>query len=471
MMDLRRRVMMAGGFSEDTATGNPLTFQTNLAKPLKSLSIPFSPIQASGTPSPSNVLPISGFTGVTAYRTGANLIDDTKRSIGTSSVYIGSIDSGYHLFLKAGTYTFSCEIADDVNYNAYIKEENAGSAQIIWSDSQHNTEATFTLSSDGMYRIYIKKTGGIDAEKIGRAWLNFGDTASEYKAYTGNTVSFDFPYLALNYMDVGNQTFTKHKYVGFSTPLATGYYAFTAKCVSDDTDDTKCRIAFMAENGTTVLAELFLDRGTEVTLPIQLTQNCYGVYMYASTDVAKSVGDTVTWSDIRLEKNTITRGKTLYGGTIDLATGILTLTHICVTFGETDIPSSINTISTISGGYTRFWIGVGYRVSRKAGTVPLCNKALANTTQGYDHYSSAGSYLGASDDYPNSAWCILPTSLVGTTGDSIKTALMDMRLQLVYEIRDQQTYQLTPQQIATIKGQNIIWTDTNGNNTAVFLKK
>ena len=48
---------------EYTAVGNPATFRTILEEPLK-LTIPFYPVQAAGTPSPDNVLPITGFDGV-----------------------------------------------------------------------------------------------------------------------------------------------------------------------------------------------------------------------------------------------------------------------------------------------------------------------------------------------------------------------------------------------------------------------
>lgn len=50
-----------------TATGNPLTFETDMVKPLKSLVIPFTPIQAAGTPSYDNPLPISGWTWANVY--------------------------------------------------------------------------------------------------------------------------------------------------------------------------------------------------------------------------------------------------------------------------------------------------------------------------------------------------------------------------------------------------------------------
>ena len=60
---------------EDSATGNPVTFLTDLAKPLKSLVANFLPIQASGTPSPDNILPITGWTGLNVSHGGKNLLN------------------------------------------------------------------------------------------------------------------------------------------------------------------------------------------------------------------------------------------------------------------------------------------------------------------------------------------------------------------------------------------------------------
>lgn len=63
---------------EDTATGNPLVFLTDLAKPLKSLSIPFTPRQSgSGDPSPSNIRPIVPWNGLTVFGGGKNLLDSS----------------------------------------------------------------------------------------------------------------------------------------------------------------------------------------------------------------------------------------------------------------------------------------------------------------------------------------------------------------------------------------------------------
>lgn len=51
-----------------TVTGNPASFEASGNGKLLSLSVPFSPIQSgSGNPSPDNVRPISGLTGLSVY--------------------------------------------------------------------------------------------------------------------------------------------------------------------------------------------------------------------------------------------------------------------------------------------------------------------------------------------------------------------------------------------------------------------
>ena len=67
-----------GAAVEATATGNPLTFQTDLARPLKSLLIPFTPVQSgSGDPSPQNVRPIVPWEGLKVWNGWKNLFDKT----------------------------------------------------------------------------------------------------------------------------------------------------------------------------------------------------------------------------------------------------------------------------------------------------------------------------------------------------------------------------------------------------------
>ena len=112
VMQLRRAVMAAGMGKVKTVTGSLITVNDALARNAKSLIVNFSPVQASGTPAPDNVLPISGWTGVTGYRTGKNLIDPATKTISST------VARWYHtdgFLLKSGkTYTFTTDISGTV---------------------------------------------------------------------------------------------------------------------------------------------------------------------------------------------------------------------------------------------------------------------------------------------------------------------------------------------------------------------
>lgn len=73
MMSLRRRVMINQNKLVN-ATGNPITFNTPLTKPLKECVVRFTPKQeGSGTPSPDNVRNISGRSSVKLWKSGKNI--------------------------------------------------------------------------------------------------------------------------------------------------------------------------------------------------------------------------------------------------------------------------------------------------------------------------------------------------------------------------------------------------------------
>ena len=70
MMSLRRRVLVNQN-KLTTATGNPITFNTPLIKPLKECVVRFTPQQeGQGTPSPKNIREIVGKSSITIYQQG-----------------------------------------------------------------------------------------------------------------------------------------------------------------------------------------------------------------------------------------------------------------------------------------------------------------------------------------------------------------------------------------------------------------
>lgn len=158
--------------------------------PLKSCVVTISPIQeGTGDPSPENICPISGRTELSVYRRGANLIDDSIKNVNSSntSLYFGGPTNSYVHFLKAGTYTLSCEFSDGVHYGAFIKETNSPQVQ-IWPSSVANStdQASFILPSDGFYRMWFYQTqanGGVSVDGVSNIMLNVGDTALPYEPY------------------------------------------------------------------------------------------------------------------------------------------------------------------------------------------------------------------------------------------------------------------------------------------------
>lgn len=483
MMDLRRRVMMAGGFSEDTATGNPLTFQTNLAKPLKSLLIPFTPIQASGTPSPSIVLPITGFSGVTVNRCGRNLFDKNNQKTGyliNSSGEEKSSSSGWNISNYIPVFGQT-----EITYQGLT---TVGSApRSAWYDNNLNVISVFKQAvgvntievPPNAYYIrfsVVHQTGGAFDDDV--FMVEYGETASAYEPYTGNSYSVTFPALGKNLFDKNNGV------------LDNSWTNVTQMQIV--TLDGACCVYAPLESGKTYTISKMYVSGGRFSLCTTTEKPAIGTAIYQSIGNHDSTGDPFTitagendkyavafiWrgtetgvtkqqviDSVQVEEGSSATSyepfdNTVYGGTLDMATGVLTVDK-----GYTlvkDIPwDEYNTT------YQRFMGTVsGIKLYPNARETPLS----CSYFQVIDDKRAIG-------DVPNN-------SIYGAQNGrriSIKTTDYTTiepfvenygNCQIVYPLETPITYQLTPQQIATLAHQqNVIWTDTNGSNTAVFLKK
>lgn len=155
--------------------------------------------------------------------------------------------------------------------------------------------------------------------------------------------------------------------------------------------------------------------------------------------------------------------RVFYGAELNLATGILHATHWGYSTSSLDAASRVTSISTI-GSYTRFWIVNNVSPGeRKAGTVPICGALPVNPNVGYDNYSTQSLRLGVHDNYRWSYWLIMPTSLVGTTAESIFNYLKANPILIVFERADTAgNYTIQKPVITPIKGENTITSNING---------
>ena len=350
-MDLRELLFLkamkggGGGYVKATATGNPLTFNTDVAKPLKSLLIPWTPTQSgSGDPSPENVRPISGVSGLTVYHSGADTSNPTTYNVTFPAL-------GKNLFDK----------------NAVVRKDG------------------YTIDYNGE-----KQT-------------------SQTSGYTENFVPI--------------------------TPGVT--YAITGAGL---------RVPIFYDEDKNFISRI---SGQDPPIVITAPSNSYFVrfqYLIASVD----------FDNWQLEKGNQASTfepytNTVYGGTLDLTTGVLTVDWAVV--------NSKN----VTWGYSSYdHVYIAYfTLPKKHG---IDNFVI-------DEYKTVKSRFVDLVDYDargnvaNSYVCVKNSSIDSPQGFS------ETDFNICYELATPQTYQLTPQQITALVGDNTIWSDTNGSNTAVYLKR
>lgn len=337
---------MAGGkLVEDTATGNPLTFITDASKPLKSLLVPFLPVQSgSGDPSPQNIRPIVAWDGLTVWNGGANLFDGNYvtgliqntaesawyRNTGTSakSAIIPCRPNTQYTIHKIG-YDSSNRFS--IGLTSEYPENNMPVTLVVEDSGLGEKQRTFTTGANDHFIIVYVSTGAEMAEPD--MMVNFGSLALPY-----------VPYAPITETDIS-----------FPSPV--------------------------------------------------------------------------------------------YGGTLDVVSGVLTVEWVSLTKTWGDFLNK-----TSLGDNTRGVYSISSFPSLGTGAGAMCNIAPRKLEWSQDvvHF------------YTNEGSCIvfLPNETANST-----------EIQVVYPLATPQEITLTPEQITALLGNNTIWSDANGSMTAVFLKK
>ena len=153
-----------GSVVEDTATGNPVTFLTDLARPLKSLEIPFSDE--------------NGVTGLSVWHGGKNLVNPADFEAGCvwwEGIKLGGYSnnsaSGKVPIVPGAKYTLTRN-AGSQGFVSYFGADGSYLSQEVWS------EGSKTIPS-GAY--FIGFTIAINTES--ECQLEVGETGTVYEAY------------------------------------------------------------------------------------------------------------------------------------------------------------------------------------------------------------------------------------------------------------------------------------------------
>ena len=140
---------------------------------------------------------------------------------------------------------------------------------------------------------------------------------------------------------------------------------------------------------------------------------------------------------------------TVYGGTLDVLNGVLTLDRASILVRDAPITKSNTNFST-------------WRIKPAVGPTPIVNRdavlVISSIYKGLSYNgatTSGDNYVFVADAGRIS---IKHTATSGLTIEEYKSQYGDVRF--VYYIATPLTYQLTPQQIKTLLGTNNIWADT-----------
>ena len=373
--------------------------------------------------------------------------------------------------LKAGTYTISgFPSTMPTGNNTYLRVYSATANFSISEYSIKKNERTGTLSQDvSDVWIWITISSGDTVNNVTiYPMLELGSTASSFAPYsnicpisgwdevnvnvTGENLLDESMIQIGSYSTNGsNGSNGDNKYRRFSIDLPAGTYTYS-------TDLADCYIIrILVDNVeqwikiTTQIYTFTLDKASNVKFAVRNTSS---TPITTSFFMQIELGTTATaYEPYNGQTYTIDLDGTRYGGTLDVTTGVLTVTHEYIdlrTYGISGTAVSSN---------VRRWYTTQNPVFKK---VTLCNSL-----------KTSDSYVYTSLDYASISTdkriAVTPTwGQSITTVDDFNTAIANNPISVVIELATPQVVQLTPTQVRTVLGTNNLWNQMNSNNELAY---
>lgn len=193
----------------DAESGNPCVITDAFNTDAKSLKLTLNPIQSgSGTPSPSNVRPISGRTQSVINATGRNLYIGSPSFDGYTNLSNWTLQTekynghdvyknvgGWNglnktIFLQAGTYTFSC-MAKGSQANTPLYIFNASNTILLSTTvgtSWQRVSAVLNQGTDSNVTLRAETSGATPSLYVSEYMLEKGSEATPYQEW-GETIT------------------------------------------------------------------------------------------------------------------------------------------------------------------------------------------------------------------------------------------------------------------------------------------
>ena len=176
-------------FATTEKEGNPVS-EIGIADIGFSIKTIFEPEQEGhGDPSPDNIRPITGWTGLTLTRCGKNLID-------LSQGY--GYDKLNSLVVPAGTPIafsfFPTDGTSQLKIRIILDDNSESEYSIIEENAVNNTWYKFaiTISTRRIKKYSIYSVDGSNARTISEGMIEYGSSPTSYEPYQGDTYTANF---------------------------------------------------------------------------------------------------------------------------------------------------------------------------------------------------------------------------------------------------------------------------------------
>jgi hypothetical protein len=157
-----------------------------------------------------------------------------------------------------------------------------------------------------------------------------------------------------------------------------------------------------------------------------------------------------------VDTTTITFPDTVYGASLDVGSGVLTITHKYVQVTTVNSPSSTGKTATIN-------------------VSPMASGYTLETNHFYCNMLKPSNYSSATDNHVHFANASIVAfyfeNTIGTTVAAWETFLENNPLYLCYQLATPTTTQLTPEQLNSILGDNNFYHDGNGPIDITYIRR
>ena len=408
-----------------------------------------------------NICPIEGHTEVNVWRTGINIWDEqweigrfdtttgenvsTDNQIRAKNIIPVKPGSTYYVYTGNNAYVWMICLGKDGQPTGNLPTGGYGVSGKSFSVGGGDKPKTFIAPNDCYYvRFYCQISYGTTYNN--NISINCPSTDTSYHAYTGTTIPVEFPALGKNLFDgtyvtavISSASYATNTSGKSAIVKCSPNTMYTIKKHSSSNRFTIGTVASYPQNGDAVNVVYEDSSATQYTITTNSTAQYIIVYVSTSSEQAEpnlmvNTGNTAQ----TYEPYT----STVYGGTVDVVSGVLTVKTICYKnkWGS-------GRSGTVLGSNERkiFDIYNSALTPEKQQVNKLCNVAKWN----WDYTLDTVHYYVSTVNGKGLCYLFLPTD-----ADS------DTDVQICADIATPLTYTLTPQQISTLRGTNVLWADT-----------